>query len=234
MLSFSDFDFLTESLDAKFEVLHDKDFENDINKHSRGRLYTGHTAVLQSDHMKEHGHSVVKLMNSDKEIEYHIHHNATAPGETAPIDRKSLGHTLKIIHDDAQIHLSKGHRIKIQTPNPDQYHKYKSLAHHMIKKSGLDKNITELGKQKGTDGNSYHTVVIEGYRYDRLPTIIENLLNDEEYMPRYDFKNIETGEIKEYVFSYTGYDQFKLDNPHLERHFTTENLLNDVCYEEKQ
>jgi len=43
-------------------------------------------------------------------------------------------------------------------------------------------------------------------------------------MPRYDFRNIETGEVQEYVFSYTGYDQFKLDNPHLERHFTTENL----------
>jgi hypothetical protein len=43
-------------------------------------------------------------------------------------------------------------------------------------------------------------------------------------MPRYDFKNLETGEIKEYVFSHTEYDQFKLDNPHLERYFTTENL----------
>jgi len=177
MLSFSDFDFLTESLDAKFEVRHDKDFENDINKHSRGRLYTGHTAVLQSDHMKEHGHSVGKLMNSDKEIEYHIHHRNANPGERANIDRKSLIHTMKIIHDDAQTHLSKGHRIKIQTHNPDQYHKYKSLAHHMIKKSGLDKNTTELGKQQGVDGYSYHTLVIEGYRYDRMPTIIENILN---------------------------------------------------------
>ena len=42
----------------------------------------------------------------------------------------------------------------------------------------MDKNINELGKQKGIDRNSYNTIVIEGYRYDRMPTIIENLLNE--------------------------------------------------------
>jgi hypothetical protein len=177
MISFSDFDFLTESLDAKFEVRHDKDFENDINKHSRGRLYTGHTAVLQSDHMKEHGHSVVKLMNSDKEIEYHIHHRNTNPGERADIDRKSLIHTMKIIHDDAQTHLSKGHRIKISSGNDDQHEVYKKLAHHMVRKSGLNKKITDIGKQTGLDGGSHSTFMIEGNRYETLPTIIDNFLN---------------------------------------------------------
>ena len=46
MISFYDFRFLTKSLDANFEIHHNKDFEDDINKHSQGRLFTGHTAVL--------------------------------------------------------------------------------------------------------------------------------------------------------------------------------------------
>lgn len=38
-------------------------------------------------------------------------------------------------------------------------------------------------------------------------------------MPRYDFINKDTGEIKEYSMSMKELDQFKLDNPQLERYF---------------
>ena len=44
-------------------------------------------------------------------------------------------------------------------------------------------------------------------------------------MPRYDFMNKETGQVEEHTMSYTVLDQFKLDNPHLERHFTPENVV---------
>lgn len=43
-------------------------------------------------------------------------------------------------------------------------------------------------------------------------------------MPTYVFLNTQTNEIEEHIMSYKALDQFKLDNPHLERHFTPENL----------
>ena len=43
-------------------------------------------------------------------------------------------------------------------------------------------------------------------------------------MPRYDFRNKETGEVTEHAMSYKEYDQFILDNPHLERYHTAEHL----------
>lgn len=43
-------------------------------------------------------------------------------------------------------------------------------------------------------------------------------------MPSYEFKNINTGEIETHVMSYKVYDQFKLDNPQLERYMSAENL----------
>lgn len=43
-------------------------------------------------------------------------------------------------------------------------------------------------------------------------------------MPAYDFKDKNTGEVREYKMSYTVLEQFKTDNPHLERFFTAENL----------
>lgn len=43
-------------------------------------------------------------------------------------------------------------------------------------------------------------------------------------MPTYVFKNKETQELEEHRFSYTLLDEFKEQNPHLERHFSVENL----------
>jgi len=43
-------------------------------------------------------------------------------------------------------------------------------------------------------------------------------------MPRYDFRDKETGEVTEYSMSWKDYDQFLLDNPNLERYHTPENL----------
>ena len=43
-------------------------------------------------------------------------------------------------------------------------------------------------------------------------------------MPAYEFKNLETGEIETHIMSYTVYDQFKADNPHLERYIQAKNL----------
>ena len=41
---------------------------------------------------------------------------------------------------------------------------------------------------------------------------------------RYDFLNKETGEVETHTMSHTQLDEFKEQNPHLERHFTPENL----------
>lgn len=43
-------------------------------------------------------------------------------------------------------------------------------------------------------------------------------------MPTYDFINKETGQIEEYLMSYTKLEEFKEQNPHLERYFSPENL----------
>jgi len=39
-------------------------------------------------------------------------------------------------------------------------------------------------------------------------------------MPTYEFVNKKTGKIEEHLMSVSSYDQFKLDNPHLERYFS--------------
>jgi hypothetical protein len=41
---------------------------------------------------------------------------------------------------------------------------------------------------------------------------------------RYDFLNKETGEVETHTMSFTKLDEFKEQNPHLERYFSAENL----------
>jgi len=43
-------------------------------------------------------------------------------------------------------------------------------------------------------------------------------------MPLYDFLNKETNQVEEHRMSHTELDQFKLDNPNLERYFSFDNL----------
>ena len=40
----------------------------------------------------------------------------------------------------------------------------------------------------------------------------------------YTFLNLDTNEIEEHTMRLVEYDEFKLNNPHLERHFTPEGL----------
>ena len=44
-------------------------------------------------------------------------------------------------------------------------------------------------------------------------------------MPRYDFLNTETDEIKEYTLSYKDLDEFKKNNPHLKQQISALNIV---------
>ena len=46
-----------------------------------------------------------------------------------------------------------------------------------------------------------------------------------EQMPRYDFLNTETGEVKEYTMSWKDLDKFKEENPHLKQQISKMNMI---------
>jgi hypothetical protein len=43
-------------------------------------------------------------------------------------------------------------------------------------------------------------------------------------MPTYEFMNKNTGQVEEHIMSYKVLDQFKEENPHLERHFSADGI----------
>ena len=44
-------------------------------------------------------------------------------------------------------------------------------------------------------------------------------------MPRYDFLNTETGEVKEYTMSWKDLDKFKEENPHLKQQISQMKMI---------
>lgn len=163
MLKFKEF-LLFETLDSKFDVIHNKELKNIINNNIKDKIYPEHTAVMSSDHMNNKGIHVLRMMNKNNEIEYHLINQNKLPGEKLSEkdrDSKTTLHAIKIIHDDAKFHLQHGRKIRIQSANLDQHKIYTSLANHLIK-NDPNRKVTQLGYQPRLDGEgNSKTLVVE-------------------------------------------------------------------------
>jgi hypothetical protein len=155
---------LVEVLDSVFDVHHDKETAAEINGVVGDKVYPGHTAVMHSDHMRKNSNSVLRLMNKNKEIEYHFL-SRNGEFEDHKLDKKSMLHSLQIIHNDSKSYLDKHHNIKLQGDNEkqtDNYHKFAiaSLNKHNI----TNKKVINRGLTPRLDGHgSGPTIMIEGY-----------------------------------------------------------------------
>jgi len=146
---------LSEILDSNFEVHRDPKLESQINHELKDKIHSGHTAVMQSDHMKKQGHSVIKMMNRDKHIEYHF------SGEK--MDQKSMYHSMKIIHDDAEHQIKHGRSIKLQANTKDQHKSYHNLASRLIKNHN-HLHLKDVGDTEKLDGTGKaKTHIIEDF-----------------------------------------------------------------------
>lgn len=154
-------EYLTEILDSEFEVYKDKHLVDNLNKYLGDKVHSGHTAILHSDHMRKNGNSVLRLMNKDKEIEYHFLNHKGAFTDHK-LDNKSMLHAMKIIHDDSKDYITKGHKIKLQSANDKQHNNYKRFSQSLVKKLGVDRNVVDKGKTDRLDGEGKaSTIMIE-------------------------------------------------------------------------
>lgn len=165
MKKFNEFLFeslLLEVLDSNFTVNHHENEKDIINSYLGSKIHPAHTAVMSSDHMLKHKNKIVRLKNSNGEIEYHITHDEHM-GKLPPEhrDTKSFLHALKIINDDSKFYLENGNKIKLQAHNDEQHKVYQRLAKHLIKQHP-NKTIKDAGKQERIDGEGLaNTLMIE-------------------------------------------------------------------------
>lgn len=161
---------LSEVLDSEFEVNHDKNLKGLINAGLKDKVYSGHTAVMSSDHMDKHGLKVLRLKNINHEVEYHLINSENALGSLPPEKQntKALLHGLKIIKDDSKSYIERGNKIKLQSATGDQHENYKKLAKHIIK-DHPDKSIKDVGETDRTDGQGLSkTLMIEAEGFNPI------------------------------------------------------------------
>lgn len=178
---------LNEVLDSSFDVHDHEGIKNDINKHLEDKIYSGHTAVLSSDHMDKHKLKVLRLKNKNNEVEYHLMNFTGMLGELPKENQntKALLHALKIIKDDSKFYIDKGSKIKLQSYSDDQHDVYKKLANHLIKKYP-NKLVKDMGHQPRLDGKGESpTLMIESPQQEP-PFWVECIKNYMENKSTYD------------------------------------------------
>lgn len=154
---------LLEVLDSKFNTNRDSDAEKQINSYLGDKIHKGHTAIMQSDHMKDNNHSVLRLMNKNKEIEYHFLDNSGNDFNDHKIDNKSMLHAMKIIHDDSKSYLNRGNTIKFQARTKEQHDNYNSFAKKLLDRHNIkDRKVIDKGETPRLDtGELARTTIIE-------------------------------------------------------------------------
>ena len=135
-LSYTEYSIITESLDSDVgEVKRDTDLET-MAKFSLPSNVADSVQALYTDAMDDNNLRLIKLKNSDGDIEYHVHNQTMMSGKSGNESKRGFLHALKIIHDDAKDELAKGNRIILQSLSNDQHSKYKLLAHRIAIRNG--------------------------------------------------------------------------------------------------
>ena len=157
---------LLEVLDSELNVNSNESLKRYFNTQSY--VMKGHTNVMSTDEMNKKGIYVVRYLDNNRMIQYHIINlnDDMVPGsryDNANIDGTVGSQCLNIIFKDAQHYLGHAHSfpVKIFAPtNRSQI--YLSMAKHLVSKLKDGLQISKMKKEVGSDGNTYDVFII-GY-----------------------------------------------------------------------
>jgi hypothetical protein len=186
---------LHETLDRKLEVHSVEGLKNYFNM--QPDVLSGHTNVMTTSDMMDKGIYVVRYLDKNRMIQYHIINMTLNPGER--YNSNSVGQSgsecLNIIFNDAKHYLNHSHSypVKIFAPT-SRIGTYLKMAKYLITKLKPGLTISEPVQEKGPDGNindsfiiEYPTVKNEGIvssikKYqNNVDSLFESLDRDVEY-----------------------------------------------------
>jgi len=186
---------LHETLDRKLEVHSVEGLKNYFNM--QPDVLSGHTNVMTTSDMMDKGIYVVRYLDKNRMIQYHIINMTLNPGER--YSGNSVGQSgsecLNIIFNDAKHYLNHSHSypVKIFAPT-SRIGTYLKMAKYLITKLKPGLTISEPVQEKGPDGNindsfiiEYPTVKNEGIvssikKYqNNVDSLFESLDRDVEY-----------------------------------------------------
>ena len=169
---------INESLDSDFEVYRHENLERLVNRHTGEKIHPDQTRVYQSQHMHDNKHAVMRLMNNNNDVEYHI---VPMDGNFfgQKLDPKSMAHTIKIVHDNAKADVESGRRVVLQGRTERQHQIYGKIANRFAQKYG--RKVTELDSYEKTDGTGAAKAhIVESVLTDQHPAqIISEIIKNE-------------------------------------------------------
>jgi len=148
-------EFISEVIDRPVTKFSDPEYRSRIVTDYKNNLISGHTSVWQTELMKEHGVRVVRIMDKNRQIQYHIMSDDFSPGEKTPVSQISLRvglDCLNIIYHDGIEYLDKGYSIIIMAPKGIRINDYKEKTKALLKNKNKEYKISDVFNTVGVDG----------------------------------------------------------------------------------
>lgn len=159
---------LSEILDKPVQYDQDNDLIKSVNDQNKDRGFSGHTNVMATQKMKDADTFVVRFMDGNRDIQYHIVNLSMESGTKKPkdqVDRRVRLEALNIIFHDSRFYLAKHIPVVIIAPSHEHRELYERLAKSMIDRIDPDLRITDLGVVHGEDGGSGPAFKISEQKY---------------------------------------------------------------------
>lgn len=135
-------------------------------------IFKGHTNVMGTPEMFANGTMVVRIMDRDRYIQYHIHTNGKVAGERnhGKDVNKAIGiAAINIIYHDAKQYLEQFKPIKILAPDPERYALYKKMAERLVGETVSNRMIVSDTKPTpDSDGIPKETFIIHSPKAKKI------------------------------------------------------------------
>lgn len=126
---------LDEILKYPVDYASDKTATNHFNNLYGSRIASGHTNVMYTPEMRKNETMVVRVLDDNGNIQYHIHTNGKSAGDKnqgKDVNKQVGIESMNIIYHDAKFYLLRGRPIKILAPTEARYNQYKAIAKKLL------------------------------------------------------------------------------------------------------
>jgi hypothetical protein len=222
-----------ESLDnTLLEVLknpvdHDSfnDLSDMINTQNKGKAMSGHTNVMATPEMKEENTYIIRFMDNDRNIQYHICTLGMDGGQrkkASDVDPKIGLDALNIIFHDAKFYLEKKMPVLIIAPDNKRKHSYLKMATLLKNQVDSSLNIEDVGMITGVDGARGLGFKIVETQFNKLTGIDPSLAEAQTVAKMMPAVKLWKARVKIKQQNYTGYVEATVTAPDMR---TARNML---------
>jgi hypothetical protein len=201
------------------------DLSDMVNSQNKGKAMSGHTNVMATPEMRKENTYIIRFMDNDRNIQYHICTLGMDGGQrkkASDVDPKIGLDALNIIFHDAKFYLEKKMPVLIIAPDNKRKHSYLKMATLLKNQVDSSLNIEDVGMITGVDGARGLGFKIVETQYNKLTGIDPSLAEAQTVAKMMPAVKLWKARVKIKQPNYIGYVEAQVTAPDMR---TARNML---------